>query len=303
MHRFRPALLAALAIGAGIPALASAQREGQRPDGEQRGDRPDRGQGGQRPDQGQQRGPDGRGDRPQAQPPQQQMQAPPPQQQQQQAQQVQAQQAQQARTDGRGFDRGNRQPGFDQQGRRPDQGQPGFAGGRDDRRPGADPRPGYDPRRNDGQRPDFDQRQGDQRQGYAGNGHRGGDQRFADGRGRDERGQGYRGASGPQGRFGPEWRSDRRYDWQGYRNQHRDIFRIGRYQPPRGYYNYGYRPFQIGVRLDPYFYASNYWIDDPYDYRLPPVWGSYRWIRYYDDVLLVDLSSGQVVDVIRQFFW
>ncbi|MGI8612320.1 MAG: RcnB family protein [Sphingomicrobium sp.] len=29
----------------------------------------------------------------------------------------------------------------------------------------------------------------------------------------------------------------------------------------------------------------------------------YRWIRYYDDALLVDTWDGRVVDVIRDFFW
>ncbi len=36
---------------------------------------------------------------------------------------------------------------------------------------------------------------------------------------------------------------------------------------------------------------------------LPPAYGSYRWVRYYDDVILVDLRSGYVVDVIHDFFW
>jgi hypothetical protein len=36
---------------------------------------------------------------------------------------------------------------------------------------------------------------------------------------------------------------------------------------------------------------------------LPAAYGSYRWVRYYDDVLLVDVRNGRVVDVIRDFFW
>ena len=36
---------------------------------------------------------------------------------------------------------------------------------------------------------------------------------------------------------------------------------------------------------------------------LPEVWGPYRWVRYYDDVMLVDIYTGQVVDVIYNFFW
>ena len=51
------------------------------------------------------------------------------------------------------------------------------------------------------------------------------------------------------------------------------------------------------------YYQPDYWLDDPWQYRLPPVYGPYRWVRYYDDALLVDIYSGQVVDVIDNFFW
>jgi Ni/Co efflux regulator RcnB len=38
-------------------------------------------------------------------------------------------------------------------------------------------------------------------------------------------------------------------------------------------------------------------------YRLPFAPPGYRWIRYYDDALLIDTWDGQVVDVIYDFFW
>ena len=98
-----------------------------------------------------------------------------------------------------------------------------------------------------------------------------------------------------------DWRRDNRYNWSGYRNQHRDLFRAGRYYSP--YNNYSYSRLSIGFFLNSGFYGQNYWIDDPYQYRLPEVYGPYRWVRYYDDVLLVDIYSGQVVDVIHDFFW
>ena len=31
--------------------------------------------------------------------------------------------------------------------------------------------------------------------------------------------------------------------------------------------------------------------------------GPYRWVRYYNDALLVDIRSGQVVDVEYDIFW
>lgn len=101
-------------------------------------------------------------------------------------------------------------------------------------------------------------------------------------------------------RWSSHWRSDRRYDWRRHRDHNRSIFRIGRYYDP---YRYGYRRFSIGFSLWPNYYQSNYWIDDPWMYRLPPAYGPYRWVRYYDDALLVNIYSGQVVDVIHSFFW
>ncbi len=97
------------------------------------------------------------------------------------------------------------------------------------------------------------------------------------------------------------WRNDRRYDWFGFRNQNRNFFRIGRYFPPvRGW---NYRRFDIGYTLGAPFYGNSFWINDPWSYRLPPAFGQYRWIRYYGDVLLVDVYTGRVVDVINDFFW
>ncbi|WP_174273426.1 RcnB family protein [Sphingomonas bacterium] len=115
---------------------------------------------------------------------------------------------------------------------------------------------------------------------------------------RAEQARGYAG----NGNRGGDWRRDQRYDWRGYRNQNREIFRASRYIAPRNW-GYGYRRFDIGFRLPPFLFAQNYWITDPWAYRLPPADGPYRWVRYYDDVLLIDLRSGQIVDEIPGFFW
>ena len=96
------------------------------------------------------------------------------------------------------------------------------------------------------------------------------------------------------------WRHDSRYDWYGYRHRYGSLFRLGRYYDP---YGWGYRRFSIGFSLWPSYYGSSFWLDDPWRYRLPPAYGPYRWIRYYDDALLVNIHTGQVVDVIYNFFW
>ncbi|MEM9502190.1 MAG: RcnB family protein, partial [Pseudomonadota bacterium] len=64
-----------------------------------------------------------------------------------------------------------------------------------------------------------------------------------------------------------------------------------------------YNRFQIGFFLDRLFFQPRYFINDPWAYRLPAAYGPYRWVRYYDDVILVDLYTGEVVDVIHDFFW
>lgn len=105
-----------------------------------------------------------------------------------------------------------------------------------------------------------------------------------------------------QRRWDNGWRSDRRYDWQDYRARNRYIYRQPTYYAPYGW-NYGYSRFSIGIFLNNLLFAQNYWIDDPYYYRLPPAYGTLRWIRYYDDALLVDIRDGYVVDVIYGFFY
>jgi hypothetical protein len=97
------------------------------------------------------------------------------------------------------------------------------------------------------------------------------------------------------------WRSDRRYDWRDWRYRNRSHFRLSPYYAP--YRNYRYSRFSIGLFLQPLFYNQRYWISDPWSYRLPYAPAGTQWVRYYNDVILVDVYSGEVVDVIYDFFW
>jgi hypothetical protein len=103
------------------------------------------------------------------------------------------------------------------------------------------------------------------------------------------------------GRWTNNWRNDNRYNWRSYRERNRNDYRPGRYFAP--YRGRNYSRISVGFSLGSGYYGSRYWINDPWRYRLPAAYGSYRWVRYYDDVLLVDLRNGRVVDVIRSFFW
>ncbi len=97
------------------------------------------------------------------------------------------------------------------------------------------------------------------------------------------------------------WRSENRYDWTRYRSVNRNAYHLPRYYAPYGWNSY--RRLSIGLSLAPQLWGQNYWIADPWSYRLPDAYGQYRWVRYYDDALLVDLESGQVVDAVYGIFW
>jgi hypothetical protein len=304
MNRVRIGLLIAATAIAGVPAIATAQ------DNQRHGDRGEN-RGGNRGDRG---APPQNQERPQAAPQPQAPRAP------EQPRAVEAPRA--AGAQGYGYARGR---GGDFAGRRdtaPPQAQvpqrqqvqqaspraPGgegrFAGDpnqhREDRRDSrGDMRGDYG--RNDAARRDADRRDDRRPEGY--NGYRGNDGRNGNVQvwrgGQQARDYGRAGYNRPAWRN--EWRGDRRYDWQRYRDQNRRLFHAPRYVPPRNY-GWGYRSFSIGYRLAPFFFAPAYWVDDPWEYRLPPVYGPYRWVRYYNDVLLVDTETGEVVDAIRDFF-
>lgn len=86
-------------------------------------------------------------------------------------------------------------------------------------------------------------------------------------------------------------------DWRQWREGHRELYARGTWRAP-----FRYQAFGRGARIDPRFYGSRYVIANPGRYRLPVARGSMRWVRHYDDVLLVDQRRGVVVDVIRGFY-
>ena len=88
-----------------------------------------------------------------------------------------------------------------------------------------------------------------------------------------------------------------RDDWRAYRDRNAGLYARGAWRAP-----FRYTAFRTGVRIAPAYYSSRYYIADPWRYRLPPARGYQRWVRHYDDVLLIDTRRGVVVDVYRGFF-
>lgn len=165
---------------------------------------------------------------------------------------------------------------------------------RRDQRPDfrGDNRPGF----RDDFRRDF---RGDNRQGFQGGfrqDFRGAYRNQPNYRGDGRFGNGFRGA------WNRDWRRDNRWNWQSYRSFNRDIFRLPRYYAPYGW-SYGYRRFSIGYTLNSILFDQRYWISDPYYYRLPEAYYPYEWVRYYGDALLVDVETGEVVDVVYGIFY
>lgn len=100
-----------------------------------------------------------------------------------------------------------------------------------------------------------------------------------------------------------DYREDRREvreDWRDYRRTHGDVYRQGAYNGPRGY---RYRPVAVGYRFAPGYYSRNYWVSDYGRYRLPRPGFNQQWVRYGDDVVLVNLRTGRVVSVYNRFFY
>ena len=118
---------------------------------------------------------------------------------------------------------------------------------------------------------------------------------------RRDNNQAYRSNRGNYQQWNRNWRNNNQYDWQRYRTYNRNAYHLSPYYAP--YRGYSYRRLGVGFYLDPLFFGQDYWIGDPGYYRLPDVYGPYRWVRYYDDAVLVDVYSGEVVDVIYDFFW
>lgn len=93
---------------------------------------------------------------------------------------------------------------------------------------------------------------------------------------------------------------EHREDWQQYRRSHQSQFRQGRYAAPRGH---AWRSVRIGSSLHPAFYTSRYWVNDPSGYRLPRASQGARYVRYGNDVLLINVRTGRVLRVYSGFFY
>ncbi|MBO0717390.1 MAG: RcnB family protein [Rhizobiales bacterium] len=66
---------------------------------------------------------------------------------------------------------------------------------------------------------------------------------------------------------------------------------------------WGYRRWEVGAFLPPVFLIPDYWYPDWELIGLPPPPPDYQWVRYGSDLLLVDLTSGEVIDAVYDVFY
>jgi Ni/Co efflux regulator RcnB len=92
-------------------------------------------------------------------------------------------------------------------------------------------------------------------------------------------------------------RDFRRDDWRAYRNTNRNVYARGNWRA-----NFRYQAFQPGGRITGSYYAPRYYISDYARFRLPRPAINQQWVRHYNDVLLVNVRTGRVVDVLRNFY-
>jgi Ni/Co efflux regulator RcnB len=92
-----------------------------------------------------------------------------------------------------------------------------------------------------------------------------------------------------------ELRQDRREVRQDRRELNRD--RRARYVAP--YAGWNYRPVTIGYQLRPGFWGTRYVVNDYGRYNLGRPAMNQRWVRYGDDLVLVNIRNGRVLRVLH----
>ena len=112
------------------------------------------------------------------------------------------------------------------------------------------------------------------------------------------------GPQGPHGVPGPGLRGGPVIVPQGhlftFRGHPIERVRIAPFIYPRGW---GYRRWVVGAILPPIFLAPDYFYADWAAAGLTPPPPGYQWVRYGPDLLLVDVSTGQVVDTVYGVFY
>jgi Ni/Co efflux regulator RcnB len=85
-----------------------------------------------------------------------------------------------------------------------------------------------------------------------------------------------------------------------YRGRDIERIHIRPFAYPPGF---AYRRWEVGAALPPVFLARDYWYADWAALGMDPPPPGYEWVRYGPDLLLVNIDTGQVVDVAYDVFY
>lgn len=98
----------------------------------------------------------------------------------------------------------------------------------------------------------------------------------------------------------PQAQQAHREEWQDHRKANRNLYKKKAYVAPKGY---KYKAVKVGAKLDRPLYAKPYWVTNYSTYRLPKLSKNLNYIRYGNDVLVVNMTNGRVTRVYDNFFW
>lgn len=95
-----------------------------------------------------------------------------------------------------------------------------------------------------------------------------------------------------------DYRQERREEWREHRARHRNLYRAPRFDAP-----FRYQRFGSGSAISSRYWAPAYTVGGYARYRLPAPGRYQRYVRHYDDLLLVNTRTGRVVRLYNGFYW
>ena len=105
-----------------------------------------------------------------------------------------------------------------------------------------------------------------------------------------------------QGRYREAARDQRETnrDWRDYRRTHRNVYTRPAYVWPRGH---SYAALSVGGILANAFWGPQYRVSNYGTYRLPAPGYNRQWVRYGNDVVLINVRTGRIITVYNNFFY
>lgn len=95
---------------------------------------------------------------------------------------------------------------------------------------------------------------------------------------------------------------DARHDVRDARQDHQRVVRDYNRANPWRAAPFRYKRFTVGARIQPSYFGSRYTVKDYQRFHWSKPGANQRWVRHYDDALLINTRTGRVVKVIYNAF-